>query len=103
MVETDGGMAEAASEVSGYVGLYWPPALAIGGILAGIAGTAKRMKPKIEEAESEAVLYGATLEEIVIGIEQFKTVYPESWDKLKNKLNMDKASKSIVDIIRGKR
>lgn len=64
------------------LGLFWPPAAAIGGLLAGMAGVWRKMKPSLEEARSEAEIGVLAGEATAVAIEEFKKRYPDEWDNL---------------------
>ncbi len=81
--------AEATAEgVGGLIALMGFPAL--GGLLTGAVGLWKQLKPKIveaqkkaDEAERKEALAQAAAQTMANGIEELKTVSPDSWTKLK--------------------
>ena len=59
------------------------PALGvIGGLLVGIAGAWKKMKPEIETAKTEADIASSAGVATAQAIEEFKTKFPDEWGKL---------------------
>ncbi len=95
-----GDTAEAASQIMSIVGLWWPPALGIGALLAGIGGTARKLKPRIAEARDEAELYAVTVEELVRAIEKLKNTNGEGWNILKREITMDSDSEDLIKAIK---
>jgi len=76
-------IAEPAGQLATSLSLLWPPAAVLGGILAGAAGTWKKMKPEIVSARNNEQLSTAAGKSLVLAIEELKTRSPESWEKLK--------------------
>jgi len=80
------------------LGFLWPPAAGIGGLILGIIGAAKKLKPKLEQAETT----GEAIHQIVDTIEKFKEKYPEGWKNLKEELTdkTDRATKALINSIK---
>lgn len=81
---------------------------AVGGVLIGILGAWRKVKPKLSEAQTKAEQYHAVAAATVTGIEAFKEAKPEQWEAL-GKLISEKAKEQginpllIKNIIRGLR
>ena len=91
-----GDTAEAASQIAAMVSLLWPPAAGLALLFTGVAGTAKKLQPKIKAAKDEAALLGVTLEEVVRGVELLKKENPDAWNILKSKIAMQPESKTVI-------
>lgn len=65
----------------------WNPALAgAAGILAGMVGAWRNLKPKLQTVEDNAQLATAAGEATATAIEQFKVKYPDQWASLEELL-----------------
>lgn len=73
---------EGAASVAAGASLLWPGASAIAAALLAIAGTVKRLKPKIVDAETSAEISSNMVFEIVTAIENYKLNSPEGWENL---------------------
>ncbi len=91
---------EGAAEVAAGASLIWPGAGAIAIILTTIAGTAKRLRPKIESANNIAELSSAALYEVVMSVENYKKEHPEAWEKLASTLKTNVSNVSRTEISR---
>lgn len=89
---------EYLSEAAMAAGMFWPGLSAIGALGLGIAGTVRKMKPKVDEAKSNAELAGQAMTEVVKAIEKYKLNSPDGWAKLKSEL-MDLTSPMTKKII----
>lgn len=75
-------MGITAAGIAGAVSVWWPPAAAIAGIIAGLIGMWAKMKPSLTLAQTKAqAAYNAT-QVLVGGIELLKEKAPEQWDKI---------------------
>ena len=99
--------AETTAEgVGGLLALMGFPA--VGGLLTGVVGLWKGLKPKIveaqkkaDEAERKELLAQAAAQTMANGIESLKTQSPASWEKLKPiYVDMMKTAPSIEAFIR---
>jgi len=79
-------IAEPLAQSVTAMGLVWPPAALIGGILAGMVGVWRKMKPELVAAQSEADLGALAGEATAAALEAFKNRYPEEWSTLSNYL-----------------
>jgi len=74
---------EAAAEVAANVAPFLGPmGAAAGGIILGILGAWRKVKPSLAAARTAAEQYHAVAAATVTGIEEFKTTQPEAWDAL---------------------
>ncbi len=78
--------------------------------LAGVIATWRKMKPKIVNAQSETEMYHSIASSVVLGIEEYKKLYPEKWEDLaeelealKNKIISPEDRLKIENVIRGLR
>jgi hypothetical protein len=85
-VETIDAVAEVAIPLGSSLALLWPPAAVIGGILAGVGGAWKKMKPKLADARSDLDFAEAAGEATAYAIEEFKKAHPEEWSDLSTAL-----------------
>lgn len=76
----------AATEAAGQVSLIsstWLPILGpIGGLLVGAAGAWRKMKPQVEQAQSEAEIATSAGQATATAIEEFKKKFPDEWERL---------------------
>ena len=77
---------DAAAIVLSLLGGIWPVLIPIGTGVVGALAAWRKMKPKLTEAQSEAKLYHTIGLATVIGIEEFKKLYPKEWDSLMTSL-----------------
>ncbi len=56
--------------------------------LAAGLGIWRKMKPQLVKAQSEAEMYHSVASSTVLGIEEFKKLYPDEWGKLVMKLDI---------------
>lgn len=80
------GTTETLAPLLPLVSAFWPPAAAIGGILAGLIGMWKKLKPQVTEAQDEAYLNYTVVAALVESIEKWKEGRPDDWAYLKTKL-----------------
>ena len=85
-VETIDAVADVAIPLGASLAMLWPPAAVIGGILAGVGGAWKKMKPKLAEAQSDRDFAEAAGEATAYAIEEFKKAHPEEWSYLSTAL-----------------
>lgn len=78
-VEIIDAVAAVAEPLGVSLAVLFPPAAALGGVLAGMAGAWRRMKPKLEDAESQAELATYAGEATAVALEQFKADNPKEW------------------------
>jgi len=81
-IDTAVSVVEPLSQTAVSLGLLWPPAAVIGGILAGMAGVWRKMKPALQEAETERDVAELAGEATATAIEEFKKAHPDEWDSL---------------------
>jgi hypothetical protein len=74
--------AEAAGQIAILSSMWLPVLGPIGGLLVGAAGAWRNMKPKVEQAQSEAEIATAAGEATSSAIDAFKEKYPDDWAKL---------------------
>jgi hypothetical protein len=72
----------AAQMVAGYLPFLGPLGAAAGGIILGILGAWRKVKPSLTTARTEAEHYHAVAAATVAGVEEFKTTNPEQWESL---------------------
>lgn len=75
-------IAAVAEPLGVTLGILFPSAAALGGVLAGIAGTWRRMSPQVKEAETQADIATFAGESTAVAVEEFKTKFPEEWSNL---------------------
>jgi hypothetical protein len=75
-------VAEPLGQAAVGLAVLWPPLAAIGGLVMGVGGAWRKMKPKLTEAESNVQFAEAAGEATAYAIEEFKKVHPEEWDVL---------------------
>ena len=80
-------IADPLSVTATSLGVLWPPAAVIGGILAGMVGVWRKMKPGLETAQSEAELGILAGEATATAIDAFKKAHPDEWGTLSDYLN----------------
>jgi hypothetical protein len=85
-IETIDAVADVAAPLGVSLAILWPPATVIGGVLAGVAGAWKKMRPKLVEARSERDFAEAAGEATAYAIEEFKKAHPEEWNSLSEAL-----------------
>ena len=88
-VEAIDNMANVAEGVGTTVSsLVWlnPTLGAVGGLLVGIVGAWRKMKPQVETATSTAEIATSAGQATADAIEQFKTAFPDDWAKLETYL-----------------
>jgi hypothetical protein len=76
-------IAEPVGNLVTSLGLFWPGATALGGLIAGVAGTWKKLKPEVEAAKTSEALAESAGKAMVLAIEELKKASPDSWEKLK--------------------
>ncbi|MHC4361224.1 MAG: hypothetical protein ACYSTZ_00250 [Planctomycetota bacterium] len=81
-VETIDAIASVVEPVGASLGLFVPSAAAIGGVLAGLAGAWRRLRPKLKDAEDMAELGSLAGEATAVALEEFKAAHPEEWSTL---------------------
>lgn len=106
VVATIDGVAEfgdVAVAVAGPLSIYWPPAAGIAGIIAGVVGAWRKMKPKLTKAETEASKAYVVTEAIVYAIEEFKKTNRDDWEKLKSQLTktIGPETENVIRALRG--
>ena len=80
--ETIDAVAAFAEPLGVSLGILFPPIAAIGGILAGVAGAWRKLKPRLEEAEDMAEMATVAGEATSVALEDFKVKHPEEWADL---------------------
>ena len=80
--ETIDAVAAFAEPLGISLGLLFPPIAALGGILAGVAGAWRKMKPRLAEAEDMAEIATVAGEATTVALEDFKAKHPEEWATL---------------------
>ena len=90
---------EAAIGLMSLLGTIWPALLPVAGVAAGVYGTYKRVKPKLDTARTEANLYHTSTHTLVAIVEDIKIKQPDLWAKLKPILNDAKMSTNIQNVI----
>jgi hypothetical protein len=74
---------EAAAQVAaGIAPFLGPMGAAAGGIILGVLGAWRKVKPSLTVARTEAEHYHAVAAATVAGVEEFKTTNPEQWEAL---------------------
>jgi hypothetical protein len=81
-IETIDAVASVAEPLGMSLAVLYPPAAVFGGILAGVFGAWRRMKPKVIEAENLAEIATAAGESTSFALEEFKKAHPEEWSTL---------------------
>jgi len=79
-------IVDPLSQTTASLGLLWPPAAAIGGLLAGMVGVWRKMKPELQTAKSEADLGALAGEATATALEAFKKAHPDEWGTLSDYL-----------------
>ena len=97
---------DAAAMTTQSVGFWWPPAALAGGVLAGIFGALRKIKPELETAQNRAALGAASGRAMVLAIEAFKDQYPDEYDKhlrkeLENSIEYGTAVENFIRELRG--
>jgi hypothetical protein len=81
-IETIDAVASVAEPLGTSLAVLYPPAAVLGGVLAGVFGAWRRMKPKVAEAEDTAEIATAAGEATSYALEEFKKAHPEEWSTL---------------------
>ena len=101
----DGGiqLVEDLGSTAASLGLIWPPAAGIGGVLLGIAGAVRKMKPKLKDAESEVKSTRVAINDLIKAVEVLKDEGGDAWQILKPILskNTTKETKALVSKVKG--
>ena len=90
---------EAGISLLGILSVFWPALIPVATAAAGVYGTYKKVKPKLDIARTEANLYHTSTHTLVAVIEELKRKQPELWAKLKPYLEDSKMSKNIENVI----
>jgi len=85
-LDTAAAIADPLSITATSLGILWPPAAVIGGILAGMVGAWRKMKPELEVAKTEAKLGTLAGEATATALEAFKKANPDEWGTLSDYL-----------------
>jgi hypothetical protein len=85
-IETIDAVASVAEPLGMSLAVLYPPAAVLGGVLAGVFGAWRRMKPKVIEAEDAADIAVAAGESTAFAIDEFKKAHPEEWGVLSDYL-----------------
>ena len=85
-IEIIDAVASVAEPLGVSLAILYPPAAVLGGILAGVFGAWRRMKPQVIEAEDTAEIAIAAGESTAFAIEEFKKAHPEEWSTLSDYL-----------------
>lgn len=103
MAETGEQIGEIIIKVAPFLSVYWPPAMLITGILGGVLGAWKKLKPQVTAANTKAQLYYDTTGAVVSGIERFKIENPEEWLKLEEKIKkmVGPEAENVIRALRG--
>lgn len=80
-IDTVIAVGETVSSLGPLISAWWAPAAGIAAFIAGLVGTAKVYKPKLEQAEQESELYYDATKATVAAIEQFKAAHPDVWEE----------------------
>lgn len=80
------GLDVGAATATG-VSAVWPFAVPVSIILTALAGIWRKTNPVLAQATTEAQKYFDVTNSIVTGIESFKEVAPEQWEKLSEQLS----------------
>lgn len=94
---------EAAVGIAGILSTFWPALLPFAGYGAHAIKAWKTVKPKLEQAQTEADMYHTSTRSIVLAIDEFKKSNPEDWAKLKDKLEkaVGPEVENIIRALRG--
>lgn len=90
---------EAGISLLGILSVFLPVLIPVATGAAGIYGTYKKVKPKLDVARTEANLYHTSTHTLVAVIEEIKLKQPELWKKLKPFLEDSKMGKNIENVI----
>jgi hypothetical protein len=85
-IETIDAIADVAEPLGASLAILFPPVAALGGVLAGVFGAWRRMKPKVAEAEDLAEIATAAGESTSFALEEFKKAHPDEWGTLSDYL-----------------
>lgn len=103
-------VADTASQILAILGVLWPALLSVGTGVAGALAVWRKYKPKLTQAESEALLYHTLGSVTIDGLEEFKKLYPEEWKNLlaeleavKGKILSPEERRKIENLIRALR
>ena len=77
-------ITEELGQATTALGMLIPTLIPIGTLLLGAAGVARKMKPKLAAANTNAAIAGAAIHDIVAAIEDYKDRNGVEWLKLKN-------------------
>ena len=112
-VETNGGVAldpnvvakvetttETALSIATILGAIWPAIIPFVTAAGGIYGTWLKVKPKLLEEQSRAMMYANITKWSVKTIEDFKAANPEKWEELEKKYWTDIIGKEAENVIR---
>lgn len=91
--------AEGAISLMGILSVFWPALIPVATGAAGIYGTYKKVKPKLDVARTEANLYHTSTHTLVAVIEEVKLKQPELWVKLKPFLEDSQMGRNIENVI----
>lgn len=91
---------EAIETVGLAVSAWWPPAALLAGVIGGIAGAAKNLKPKLQTAQNKQELYYKAGESTAAAIEKFKTDFPNEWKHLEEFLKKNHGPE-VENVFRG--
>ncbi len=99
---------EAGITLLKVLSIAWPPLLSVVSIAGGGLAVWRKAKPQITKAQSEAEIYHTLGSVTVDGINEWRKLFPEQWEQLKEELDKlkDKAlspedRKKIENLIRG--
>ena len=73
---------EAGISLLGILSVFWPALIPVATGAAGIYGTYKKVKPKLDEAKTEANLYHTSTHTLVQVIEAIKKDQPDLWVRI---------------------
>lgn len=76
--------------------LFGTAGAAVGGILLGVLGAWRKIKPSLMTAKTEAEQYHAAASAVVTGLEEFKETNPEAWTQV-GKLLSEQMKKQGID------
>ena len=81
-VEAIDAVAAVAEPLGISLGILFPSFAAFGGVLAGIAGAWRKMKPELSQARGQAHLATLAGQATSVAIEEFKKNHPDEWGTL---------------------
>jgi len=103
-------VVDTTSQILAILGILWPALLPVGTGIAGALAVWRKYKPKLTQAESEALLYHSLGGIMVDGVEKFKELHPNEakellWalEQIKDKILSPEERRKIENLIRALR